>query len=154
ALFDLDHATNDRLLGETGLLPGIGIDELVLGVPGFRIANAAFGHAQPLGGRCNGPDHGAWYAAADNQTPPADVEFHEGVELAEVGWAGEESVTYDDYLADFSGELHDIRGQDTFAACLDPDSYMASQALAERLLAEGALGIAYPSVRRPPGDCL
>ena len=26
AIFDLDHATNDRLLGENGLLPGIGID--------------------------------------------------------------------------------------------------------------------------------
>ena len=28
-LFDLDNATNERLRGERGLLPGIGMDELV-----------------------------------------------------------------------------------------------------------------------------
>ena len=29
AIFDLDAATNDRLLAEHGRLPGIGVDELV-----------------------------------------------------------------------------------------------------------------------------
>jgi RES domain len=37
---------------------------------------------------------------------------------------------------------------------LDPDSYVQSQALAERLLGAGSLGIVYPSVRRPRGTCL
>ena len=40
-LFDLDNATNERLRGEYGGLPGIGVDELVFGVPNFRIINAA-----------------------------------------------------------------------------------------------------------------
>ena len=40
-LFDLDNATNERLRGESGLLPGIGMDELVFGLPNFRIINAA-----------------------------------------------------------------------------------------------------------------
>jgi hypothetical protein len=31
---------------------------------------------------------------------------------------------------------------------------LVSQALAEQLLAAGSLGMAYTSVRRPPGDCL
>jgi len=31
-LFDLDNATNNRLRGEYGALPGIGVDELVFGV--------------------------------------------------------------------------------------------------------------------------
>ena len=31
ALVELDGATNDRLLGEEGLLPGIGVHELVFG---------------------------------------------------------------------------------------------------------------------------
>ena len=35
-IFDLDHATNERLLGENDLLPGIGIDELVFGVLNVR----------------------------------------------------------------------------------------------------------------------
>lgn len=153
AIFDLDHATNDRLLAENDLLPGIDSHELIFGIPYYRIVNAAFCHAQPLGSRFNGPNRGAWYAAFDVETAQAEVAFHKAVELAEIGWL-EETVTYDDYLADFSGEFHDIRGGEDFAACRDPDSYMASQALAEQLLAQGSLGIAYSSVRRPPNDCL
>ena len=41
-LFDLDHATNDRLRAENDLLPGIGIGELVFGIAHYRIVNAAF----------------------------------------------------------------------------------------------------------------
>src|SRR3990170_3346353 len=142
AIFDLDNATNDRLLAENDRLPGIDTHELVFGVPYYRIVNAAFCHAQPLGSRFNGPDRGAWYAAFDLDTAQAEVAFHKSLELAEVGWE-EESLTYDDYLADFSGEFHDIRGEADFAACLDPQSYIASQALAEQLLAAGSLGVVY-----------
>jgi len=152
-IFDLDNATNDRLKAENNLLPGIGVDELVFGVPYYRIVNAAFCHAQPLGSRFNGPDRGAWYAAFELPTAQAEAAFHKGVELAEVGWQ-EESVTYDDYLADFSAELHDIRRDKAFAACLSPDSYVASQRLAEQLLEAGSLGLVYPSVRRSKGTCL
>jgi hypothetical protein len=152
-IFDLDNATNERLRAENNLLPGIGVDELVFGVPYYRIVNAAFCHAQPLGSRFNGPDRGAWYAAFELPTAQAEVAFHKSIELAEVGWV-EESVTYDDYRADFSAELHDIRSAQGFASCLDPESYVASQGLARQLLAAGALGILYPSVRRAKGTCL
>lgn len=152
-IFDLDNATNERLRAESNLLPGIGIDELVFGVPHHRIVNAAFCHAQPLGSRFNSPDRGAWYAAFDLPTAQAEVGFHKSIELQEVGWTGE-SVTYDDYLSDFSAELHDIRADKAFGACLDPASYVASQGLAQRLLEADALGLVYPSVRRPKGTCL
>ena len=153
-IFDLDGATNDRLLAENNLLPGIGVHELVFGVPHYRIVNAAFTHAHPLGSRFNGPERGAWYAAFALATAQAEVAWHKTVELAEVGWREEESVTYDDYLADFTAEFHDLRAARGFAACLDAASYVASQALAERLLAAGALGIVYPSVRHKGGTCL
>lgn len=153
-IFELDGATNDRLLAEKDLLPGIGVHELVFGVPHYRIVNAAFTHAHPLGSRFNGPDRGAWYAAFALATAQAEVAFHKSVELAEVGWRDEENITYDDYLADFTAEFHDLRAARGFAACLDPKSYVESQALAERLLTEGALGIVYPSVRHNPGACL
>ncbi len=151
-IFDLDGATNDRLLAENELLPGIGIHELVFGVPNYRIVNAAFCHAHPLGSRFNSPDRGAWYAAADEVTAQAEVAFHKTVEYAEIG-RFDDSITYDDYLADISAELHDLRASPEQAGCLDPDSYMQSQALAERILAEGASGIVYPSVRRDGGTC-
>ncbi|HEU0230277.1 MAG TPA: RES domain-containing protein, partial [Burkholderiaceae bacterium] len=39
-LFDLDNATNQRMAAERGAALGIGVDELVFGVPNFRIINA------------------------------------------------------------------------------------------------------------------
>src|SRR5262249_53541448 len=103
-IFDLDHATNERLLAENNQLPGIGVQELVFAVPYYRMINAAFCHAHPLGSRFNGPDRGAWYAAFELKTSQAEVAFHKTAELVEVDWL-EEEVTYDDYLADFSAEL-------------------------------------------------
>jgi RES domain-containing protein len=152
-IFDLDHATNDRLLAEHGLLPGIGPHELVFGVPYAAVVNAAFCHANPLGARFNGPSRGAWYGAFELETAQAEVAFHKSVELAEIDW-WTETVTYDDYLADFSAPFHDLRAEPRFAACLAPASYLASQALAERLLAAGSAGVVYPSVRRAEGTCL
>ena len=152
-IFELDHATNDRLRGEHDGLPGIGVHELLWGVPHYRVVNAAFTHPHPLGSRFNGPERGAWYAARDLATSQAEVAFHRSVALAEIGW-WEDSVTYDDYLSDVSAELHDLRKPQTYVACLDPDSYVASQALADRLLASGSLGVVYPSVRDPGGSCV
>ena len=152
-LFDLDHATNDRLLAENQKLPGIGIEELVFGVKYFRIVNAAFCHAHPNGSRFNGPDRGAWYAGFDRATATAEIAWHRSVQYAEIGWFTD-SVTYDDYLADFAGTFPDIRAAPAFADCLSPDSYEASQLLAQRLLEAEKPGIVYPSVRRAGGTCI
>jgi hypothetical protein len=153
ALFDLDHATNDRLLAENDRVLGIGIHELVFGVPSFRIVNAAFCHPHPLGSRFNGPERGAWYAAFELETAQAEIAFHKWTELAEVGWM-EEELSYDDYVADFIAEFHDIRRDKRFIDALAPDSYVASQELAEKLMDAGSLGIVYPSVRRSRGTCV
>lgn len=152
-IFDLDNATNDRLLGENERLPGIGVRELIFGVPNYRVVNASFTHAHPLGSRFNGPDRGAWYTAFELATAQAEVAFHKTVHLAEIG-RFEDEVTFDDYLSDFSGSFHDLREAPDFAPCLDPDSYVSSQGLAERLLDAGSPGIVYPSVRRHGGTCL
>lgn len=152
-IFDLDHATNERLWAENERLPGIGIQELVFGVPNYRIVNAAFCHAHPLGSRFNGPERGAWYAAFERETSESEVMFHKVLEFVETNWP-EEEVVYRELLADFSGEFHDLRGDSCFEVYLDPDSYVASQALAEQLLELGSLGVVYTSVRRPEGTCL
>jgi hypothetical protein len=86
-------------------------------------------------------------------TAQAEVGFHKTVQLAEIGRFSD-SVTSDDYLADFSATLHDFRRRRAFTACFDPESYVASQALAERLLGAGSLGVVYPSVRHKGGTCL
>jgi len=152
-LFELDNATNERLRAEQGLAPGIGVDELVFGVPNYRIVDAAFVHARPEGSRFNGPERGAWYCAFEVETALAEIVFHKTVEYDEIG-RFDDSVTYEAFLADFSHEFHDLRGDPRFARCLDPHSYVASQRLAERLLERGAIGIVYPSVRRAEGTNL
>jgi RES domain len=152
-IFDLDNATNIRLRAENDLVPGIGVRELLFGVPNSRIVNAAYTHPHSLGSRFNGPDRGAWYAAFEIKTAHAEVAFHKTVQLAEVG-RFEDDVTFDDYLADFSGQFHDLRGTKDAIGWLHPDTYVQSQALAERLQDGGSLGIVYPSVRRAGGICL
>ncbi|MFL6632374.1 MAG: RES family NAD+ phosphorylase [Massilia sp.] len=152
-LFDLDNATNDRLRGESGLLPGIGVDELVFGVPNFRIINAAYTYARPEGSRFNDGERGAWYCAFDTDTALAEVAFHKAVEYQEIG-RFDDSVTYQALLADFSASFHDLRGADAWDDCLAADSYVASQALAAELLEAGSMGVIYPSVRRPEGTNL
>ena len=153
AIFEIDAATNDRLLAGRRPLPGIGTEELVFAVPHAAVVNAAFCHPHPLGARFSGPDRGAWYASFELATGQAEVVFHKSVQLAEIG-RFEDTSTYDDYLADFSASLHDLRRARGVRRCLDPKSYVASQELAERLLAGGSLGVVYPSVRRAGGTCL
>ena len=152
-LFELDRATNERVWAKNGCLPGIGARELVFGIPNYKVINASFTHAHPLGSRFNGPDRGAWYAAFASKTSQAEVAFHKSIEYAEIG-RFDDSITYDDYLADFSGNFQDLRHSPGFESALDPDSYRASQALGERLLEAGSLGIAYPSVRHRGGTCV
>jgi RES domain-containing protein len=152
-LFDLDNATNDRLRGESGQLPGIGMDELVFGVPNFRMINAAYTYARPEGSRFNDGERGAWYCAFELETALAEVSFHKTVEYQEIG-RFDDSVSYQALLADFTAAFHDLRGNEAYADCLAANSYIASQRLAAELLETGSMGIIYPSVRRPEGTNL
>lgn len=156
-LFELDNATSDRLRAEhgvaTGSGAGIGIDELVFGVPQFRIVNAAFTYARPEGSRFNGSDRGAWYCSFELATALAEVVFHKTVEYREIG-RFDDSVSYQALLADFSGEFHDLRGARGYVRCLDPRSYIVSQQLAAELLEAGSMGLIYPSVRCAGGTNL
>lgn len=154
ALLELDSATNERALGEANLLPGISVHELLFGVPHARTVNAAFTHAHPVGSRFNSAERGAWYAAYDLETAEAEVAFHKSEELKEIGWHEPETFMFNDYLADFRADFHDIRDDATYADCLDPNSYSRSQELARHLLVSGSAGIVCPSVRRPRGTCL
>jgi RES domain-containing protein len=154
ALLELEGATNERLLGEAGLLPGITVRELVFGLSYSHIVNVAFTHAKPFGSRFNGPERGAWYAGFSLKTAGFEVAFHKSEDLREINWQEKETFFYADFLADFRGEFHDIREGFGLAKCLDPNSYAASQKLARELLDEGSAGVVYPSVRHNGGTCI
>ena len=150
ALFDLDNATNERLLAEAGRCLGIGVDELVAGVPHARIVNGAFCYPHPLGSRFNDGERGAWYCALTYSAALAEIIFHKTLEYQEID-RFDDMVCYQEFLADITASLHDLRAAPAFDDCLDPDSYAASQALAQRLLDTGSLGVIYPSVRARRG---
>jgi hypothetical protein len=153
-IFELDNATNDRLLAESRLAPGIDERELVFGIPSYRIINAAFCHPSPFGSRFNSADRGAWYASFELETAQAEVVYHRRLWLQETNWNEPYDYEYLDYLADFRAEFHDLRNSTEYADCLSPTSYHASQALAAQLLALGSSGIVYRSVRRAEGTCV
>jgi RES domain-containing protein len=164
-ILELDNVTNDRLLAQSELLPGIDARELVFGIPSYRIINAAFCHPAPAGSRFNSPDRGAWYAGFELETAQTEIAYHMQLWLRETAWDEEETADYLEYLADFRTEFHDLRindprinnsrgSNDDRAEVLSPVSYAASQALAAQLLQRGSSGIVYPSVRRPGGTCI
>lgn len=163
-LAELDGATNDRLLGEEGLLPGISVRELVYGVRYASIVNAAFTHKNPAGSRFNDGTRGAWYAGVERATSVAEVAYHRARQLKNIDWKEEERATYDGYLADFITEFHDLRGDIGEGAARPfrkflkpgpvPACYAESQQLARRLLASKSNGLIYPSVRNPGGTCV
>jgi hypothetical protein len=153
-IFELDNATDDRFLAESGRLPGIDARELVFGIPSYRIINAAFCHSAPGGSRFNSPDRGAWYASFELETSQAEAAYHRRLWLQETSWDEEDVSDYVDYLADFRAEFHDIRGSKGHDDCLQPESYVASQALAAELLDLGSAGIVFSSVRRAGGACI
>jgi RES domain len=151
-IFQLDDLTNGRLLAEEDRTLGINSRELVFHVPNYRVINAAFTHANPLGARFSTSERGAWYAAFELATAKAEVLFHKSIEFAEIDWREREELGYDDYLADFTNTFHDLRGIEDEA--LSPTSYKRSQQLAVELMELGSLGIIYPSVRREGGTCV
>jgi hypothetical protein len=99
-------------------------------------------------------DRGAWYAGLELKTSQAEIAFHRSLEYAEVAWDEPDQSEYQDFLANFDAEFHDLRGDVRFAPCLARESYAASQRLAASLLARGSAGLVYASVRAPGGTCV
>jgi len=148
---ELEGWTNDRISNELGILFRIPQEEWVFG-PGATVVMAAFCHPRPEGARFNSGERGAWYAAHELETAHAEVIYHRTQELLEVGTL-EQRVQVRLYMATFNEIFHDLRGSG-FEPYLDPDSYAASQQLAEKLFSADSNGIVYPSVRNADGTCL
>ena len=153
-IFELESWTNDRISTEMGLLHRLPEEEWVMGRPMASIVMAAFCHPRPEGGRFNSSQRGAWYAGTLLDTAHAEVVYHRGRELAEVG-VGETRLQMRLYRADFRTSFHDIRARTPRnQRWHHPSSYTESQALAAELLARGSHGVLYRSVRGPGGECV
>ena len=152
-VFDFDNATNDRLLIEGSEFDKIDETELVAGIPYASVINAAYTHSHKEGNRFSVFNRNAWYAGHNVRTSQIEVIFHRTIELHEMRVYEHES-TYDEYLADFRCQLHDLRGLSEGDPILSPTSYVESQKLAEKLFGTGSLGLIYSSVRDAQGTCI
>ncbi len=147
AVMELAGWTNDRLVTER--LARLPQSEWVFGRPNASIVMAAFLHAAPGGGRFNGPDLGAWYAAAELPTAVAEVGHH----LRREAVARQVPVmarTFRSYASTLTGRYLNIRGADR-PDLYASDSYAAGQVFGEAERAAGSDGIVYDSVRRRRG---
>jgi hypothetical protein len=160
SLIELEGWTNDRIMGELGILHAVPRNEWVTGRPMDSVIMAAFCHPHPGGGRFNGEERGAWYAAHTLETALAESIYHRSQELQEVG-GFETRVQMRVYLADFSARFHDVRApapggrrRAFWNALYDSTNYRTSQQLGRQLLESGSNGIIYRSVRHTSGECL
>lgn len=153
AVYELDAATNPRFTRDRPclrqrdfLLP----DNALLH---SHIVNGAFAHGSPHA-RFSSPSCGVWYSSDSTVGAQAEVAFHKGLELADLGVRAAEHypqrVRYTEWRACYSGVL-DVLDADSLEAApiLDPVSYRVSQAIGDDLRTRGSLGIVYPSVRHP-----
>jgi hypothetical protein len=154
AVFELEGWTNDRITAELGILRRIPTDEWIVGTPMASVVMAAFCHPRKGGGRFSDETRGAWYAAFTLETAQAEVAYHRGRELAEVG-VSDARMEMRQYVAEVSGVFHDIRAErPEYRPVYDHDSYKRSQPFGEALRAGGSNGVVYRSVRHENGTCL
>ncbi len=153
AVMELEGWTNDRLVAER--LARLPRDQWVFGTPNASVVMAAFLHAAPSGGRFNGPDLGAWYAAASVTTSVAEVAWHLRRETRARGLA-ETRRTFRCYSTRLGGtDYLDVRGaRTTMPELYASDSYAASQSFGEAARAAGRDGILYDSLRHSGGQNL
>jgi RES domain len=153
-LFELESWSNDRISAEFGMLHQIPREEWVTGRAMSSVVMAAYCHPRPGGGRFNLDDRGAWYAGLDLDTAHGEVIYHRGLELDEIA-VRDTRLEMRLYLANFDADFSDVRPRTREHQPLhDPSSYTASQAFARELLAQGANGVIYRSVRHTGGECL
>lgn len=149
AVMELEGWTNDRLVAQrVARLPK---EEWIHGVSNASVIMASFLHAAPSGSRFTSPDLNGWYASFDRRTAVAEVAHHLRREAINMR-VSSLTLQYRTYVAQLSGEYHDIRGQrGALAPLYSPNDYTASQSFGEKIRATGGNGILYDSVRHVGG---
>ena len=151
AIIAVESLTNDRLRDEVGELDLVPPKDRVSG-PGSNAIMAAFTHLNPLGSRFSDGGWGVYYAAKALETAIRETVYH-AERFMQATAEPKMDLDRRVVLADLDGRLRDLRGREAeLPEVYDPDDYAAGQALARKLRADGANGIAYGSVRHSGGQ--
>lgn len=151
-LASAESKTNPRLNESIGKLALVPAARRVSG-PGASWVMAPFVHASPdRPGRFHDGHQGAYYAGNRFEVALFETIYHHQRFMRATDEPATNS-TFRELIGSVDAALHDLRGGD-YAACLAPDSYEASQAMARAVRAAGGNGLVYPSVRYPEGLCV
>ena len=153
ALYALEAMTNDRLRDEVGEISLVPAEERLFG-PGSTCIMAAFTHLNPQGSRFSDGTYGVFYCARKRDTAIAETRYH-SARFMQATREPPMRLQMRLYSVEAKGQVADLReASRAEPRIVDPDDYGYSQAIGRTLRAEGALGIVYPSVRHPGGQCL
>jgi hypothetical protein len=150
AVFALEALTNPRLREEAGALKLVPKERRLSG-PGSTPVMAAFTHLNPEGSRFSDGTWGVFYAAHSVATAVEETIHHRERFLAATSEPACE-IQMRCYRTRIDSKLHDIRG--SWLAAHDPQSYLASVALARQLRDAGSNGIVFDSTRHAGGECV
>jgi hypothetical protein len=153
ALYALEAMTNDRLRDEVGEIALVPPEERLFG-PGSTCIMAAFTHPNPQGSRFSDGSYGVFYCARHRDTAIAETRHH-AARFMQATREPPMRLQMRLYSVDAQGRVVDLRkAVQAEPRIVDPDDYAAAQSIGRALRADGALGIVYPSVRHPGGQCL
>ena len=153
-LIAAEEKTNPRLMETLGAIDLVPPDRRVAG-PGATYLMGPFTHvSRDRASRFSDGSYGVLYLAEGFETALLETIHHHAHFMAQTGEAPGWTSQFRELMLDLDAELHDLRGgRPALAPALDPDSYVASQALGAALRSRGSNGVAYPSVRHPNGEC-
>ena len=153
ALYALEAMTNDRIRDEVGEISLVPVEERLFG-PGSTCIMAAFTHLNPQGSRFSDGSYGVFYCARKQDTAIAETRHHSALFMqatAEPPMRLQMRL----YSVQARGEVADlIAASHAEPRIVDPDDYSYAQGIGRTLMAEGAQGMLYPSVRHPGDECL
>ncbi len=153
ALYALEAMTNDRIRDEVGEISLVPPEERLFG-PGSTCIMAAFTHLNPQGSRFSDGTYGVFYCARRQDTAIAETRYHAAL-FMDATCEPPMRLQMRLYAVEAKGEVADLReASQADPRIVDPDDYSYPQTIGRTLRAEGALGIVYPSVRHPGGQCL
>lgn len=150
ALFAIEALTNPRLREEADALKLVPRARRISG-PGSTPVMAAFTHLNPEGSRFSDGTWGVFYAAHSVATAVEETVYHREQFLAATG-EPPCKLQMRCYRTSFDCKLHDLRGG--WSAAQDPDSYVASTALARELRGADSNGVVFDSARHAGGECI
>ncbi|MGB5078848.1 MAG: RES family NAD+ phosphorylase [Sphingorhabdus sp.] len=154
-LLSAEQKTNPRIMASIGNLDLVP-EKRRVGGNGASYLMASFTHVSPdRKSRFSNGTFGVLYIAREYETALFETIHHHGLFMARTrepsGWTSQ----FREITVDVDADLYDLRRPAaSHADILDPDTYVASQAFACQLRAEGSDGLVYPSVRNPKGQCV